>query len=306
MSASQAIEAGLDAELLRSRVRSGRWQRIHRGVYATFSGELGRDAELWAAVLSAGTGAVLSHGSAAELQKLSDEPSRVVHVTVPAERRIQPVRGVALHRSRRAAQAVHPTAMPPRTRVEDPILDLVDAARGLDEAVGWVTRGLGRRLTTPDRLQAALAMRSRIRWRAVLTELLSPDLAGVLSVLEHRYVRDVERPHNLPAGDRQAAFRQDGRSGYRDALYREYRLAVELDGQLAHPAEKKWRDARRDNVAAAGGITTLRFGWQDVTARPCEVGAQVAAVLTRRGYAGARPRSPACPVGRSATSAQGA
>jgi hypothetical protein len=186
---------------------------------------------------------MLSHQSAAELQKLSDEPSRAVHVTVPAERQVQPVRGATMHRSRRALQAMHPSAMPPRTRIEDTILDLVDTARSLDDAVGWVTRGLGRRLTTPDRLRAALAMRSRIRWRAVLTELLSPDLAGVLSVLEHRYVRDVERPHNLPAGDRQAGFRQDGRSGYRDSLYREYQLAVELDGQLAHPAEKKWRDA---------------------------------------------------------------
>ena len=308
MTASQATEAGLDAGLLRSRVRSGRWQRVHRGVYATFSGELGRDAELWAVVLSAGPGAMLSHLSAAELQKLTDEPSRVVHVTVPADRQVQPVRGVTMHRSRRAAETVHPSAMPPRTRVEDTILDLVDTARSLDEAVGWITLGLGRRLTTPDRLRAALATRSRIRWRAVLTALLSPDLVGyVLSrCWSIRYVRDVERPHNLPAGDRQAGFRQDGRSGYRDALYREYRLAVELDGQLAHPAEKKWQDARRDNVAAAGGITTLRFGWPDVTARPCDVGAQVAAVLSRRGYTGARPCSAECPVGRSATSAQGA
>jgi hypothetical protein len=196
--------------------------------------------------------------------------------------------------------------MPPRTRVEDTILDLVDGSRSLDEAVGWVTRGLGRRLTTPDRLRLALGRRHRIRWRAALTELLSPDLTGVLSVLEHRYVRDVQPPHNLPVAARQARFRQGGRSGYRDALYREYRLAVELDGQLAHPAEKKWRDARRDTVAAAGGITTLRFGWLDVTARPCDVAAQVAAVLSRSGYAGARPCSPDCPVGRSATSAHGA
>lgn len=302
----QAAAAGVGKELLRSRTAQGRWQRVHCGVYATFSGELSRRVQLWAAMLSAGPGAVLSHRSAAELHRLTDDPAQLTHVMAPVERKVCRCPGVVIHRSRRAAEATHPSAMPPRTRVEDTILDLVDTPRSLDEAVGWVTRGLGRRLTTADRLRAALAKRGRIRWRAVLTELLSPDLAGVLSVLEHRYVRDVERPHNLPAGDRQAGFRQDGRSGYQDALYREYQLAVELDGQLAHPAEKKWRDARRDNVAAAGGITTLRFGWPDVTARPCDVGAQVAAVLSQRGYTEARPCSPACPVGRSATSAQGA
>jgi hypothetical protein len=306
VTASQAVGAGLNEELLRSRVRQGRWQRIHRGVYATFSGELSREAELWAAVLCAGPGAMLSHRSAAELQKLTDEPSQVVHVTLPAERRVQPICGVVIHRSRRAARVAHPAATPPRTRVEETILDLVDAARSEDEAVGWITRGLGRRLTTADRLGAALAGRSRIRWRVVLTELLSQDLAGTQSVLEWRYVRDVERPHHLPAAERQASFRQGGRSGYRDALYRRFGLAVELDGRLAHPAEQKWRDARRDNIAAAGGITTLRFGWQDVATRPCEVAAQVAAVLSRGGFTGARPCSPTCPVGRSAASAQGA
>jgi very-short-patch-repair endonuclease len=125
-------------------------------------------------------------------------------------------------------------------------------------------------------------------------------MAGVLSVLEFRYVRDVERRHHLPAAERQASFRQNRRAGYRDALYRDFGVAVELDGRLAHPADRKWRDARRDNIAAAGGIITLRFSWQDVTTRPCDVAAQVAAVLRRRGYTAARPCSPACPVGRTA------
>jgi Transcriptional regulator, AbiEi antitoxin len=300
VTARQAVRAGVSRELLRSRVSQGRWQRVHCGVYATFSGELSRPAELWAAVLSAGPGAVLSHRSAAELQKLSDEPSQVIHVTVPGDRKVRRAQGVVIHRSRRAAQAAHPSATPPRTRVEETILDLVDAARSLDEAVGWITRGLGRGATTQARLRTALAGRGRIRWRRQLTGLLGADMAGALSVLEFRYVRDVERQHHLPPTERQASFRQDGRAGYRDALYRDFGVAVELDGRLAHPAERKWRDARRDNLAAAGGITTLRFSWQDVTARPCDVAAQVAAVLRRGGYDAARPCSPACPVGRTA------
>jgi hypothetical protein len=293
---AQAIAAGMSDEVIRSRLRLGRWQRIHRGVYATFSGEATRAAVLWAAVLAVGEGAALSHRSAAELWKLTDEPSESVHVTVPASRRVCRPEGVVVHISGRAARAVHPVLAPPRTRVEETILDLVDGAGTVDEVIGWVTRGLGRRLTVQEKLRAALAQRSRIRWRAALTQFLSADMAGVLSVLEYRYFHNVEQPHGLPARKRQVWFRQGRRSGYRDNLYERYGLVVELDGQIAHPAEEKWKDVRRDNIAVSWGLTTLRFGWRDVTLKPCETAAQVAAVLARRGYTGFHGCSPDCPV----------
>jgi len=298
ITADQALQAGLSRALLRSRVRRGRWQRIHRGVYATFSGELSRAAIMWAAVLAAGQGAMLSHRSAAELDKLTDERSDPVHVTIPAERRAEPRPGVVLHRSRRAADAAHPALAPPRTRIEETILDLAAAATTLDDMVGWVTRGIGRRLTTRDRLAAVLLQRPPAHWHRQLAELLSEDMAGVHSPLEWRYVRDVERPHGLPAAVRQVVFVRAGRRGYRDVLYEQYRTAVELDGSIAHPAESRWRDIRRDNAAAADGVTTLRFGWLDVTRDPCAVAAEIARALSQRGYGGSRPCSPGCPVGR--------
>jgi hypothetical protein len=141
-----------------------------------------------------------------------------------------------------------------------------------------------------------LELRPRMRWRAELAELLTLDAAGLHSVLELRYHRDVERPHGLPKGTRQARFRR-GHNEYRDVLYEAYLTAVELDGELAHIGEAWRRDARRDNAAAADGIMTLRYGWFDVTKSPCQVAAEVARVLARRGFAGARPCSPSCPVG---------
>ena len=57
----QATGAGIAPYTIRSRVRSGRWQRLQRGVYASFSGEPTRETTLWAALLRAGPGAVLSH-----------------------------------------------------------------------------------------------------------------------------------------------------------------------------------------------------------------------------------------------------
>jgi hypothetical protein len=293
----QATEAGLSKELLKSRVRQGRWQRIHRGVYATFSGKLSREAVLWAAVLSAGPDAMLSFRSAGEVDGLTDEVGQFVHVTVPAERRVRHSDGIVVHYSRRAREARHPALTPPRTRVEETVLDLVGTASTPDQAIGLLTRALGRRLTTPERLRAAMGQRAHLRWRGELAALLSDDMRGVLSVLEFRYHRDVERPHDLTPGERQVPAGQNGRRQYRDVLYRAYRLVVELDGRVAHPSESRWRDISRDNAAAVVGFTTMRFGWLDVSTHPCRVAAQVASVLSQRGYTRARPCSPACPVG---------
>jgi hypothetical protein len=300
----QAVEAGLTVGQITARVRFGRWRRMHRGVYATFSGEPARLAQLWAAVLSAGADAMLSHQTAAELARLTDRPSELVHVTVPIARRVVKSAGIVIHYSSRAREALHPAKLPPQTRIEETVLDLAGAAQTLDDACGWVTRSLQRGLTTQASLGYYLELRSKIRWRTELAELLTLDAAGLHSVLEMRYRRDVERPHGLPKGIRQARFRRGGHNEYRDVLYEAYLTAVELDGELAHIGEAWRRDARRDNAAAADGIMTLRYSWFDVTKSPCQVAAEVARVLARRGFAGARPCSPSCPVGadrRSAT-----
>ncbi len=296
VTSAQAATAGMTRSATRARVQTGRWQPVHRGVYATFSGQVSRLAELWAAVLYAGPGAMLSHQTAAELARVIDTPSQLVHVTVPAERRVSRTPGMVVHVSARASEMLHPARVPPQTRIEETVLDLVDQADRLDDAVGWVTRALGRRLTTQDRLRAALAQRARLRWRRELTELLSPDLAGLMSVLERRYQRDVERRHGLPAGARQVRARRGDRTEYRDVLYGEYATCVELDGRLAHPGEDRWRDIRRDNAVAADGGVTLRYGWLDVTAWSCQTAAEVDRALRSRGFPGARPCSPTCPV----------
>jgi hypothetical protein len=300
LTAGQATSGGLTRDVIRSRLRQGRWQRLHAGVYATFSGQVPRSALLWAAVLRAGPDAMLSHATAAELGSLVDRPSELIHLTLPASRRIRPVSGAVVHVSRRAGQARHPTLTPPRTRIEETVLDLADSARNIDEAYGWITRAVGRGLTSQDRLREAMQRRRRLRWRAELAEVLTADWAGVHSALEHWYLHDVERPHTLPRGVRQARVRRGDRIAYRDVLYEDYGVAVELDGRAAHPGDLRWRDIYRDNAAAADGILTLRYGWLDVRQRPCLVAAQVTQVLRRRGYGAARPCAPSCPVSAEA------
>jgi hypothetical protein len=294
---SQAAAVGLPRGVVASHVRYGRWQRLHPGVFATFSGAPSRVAALWAAALSAGSGAVLSYQTAAELVGLITRPSDVVHVTIPSSRRVVSRPGLVIHISARAAAARHPVRLPPQTRVEETIFDLAGTAQTIDDACAWVSRGLGSRLTTQDKLRQALEVRTKMRWRAELAELLTADAAGFHSVLERRYNRDVERPHGLPIAQRQVRIRIGDHNEYRDALYGAYRTAVELDGDATHCADARRRDIRRDNAAAADGIVTLRYGWFDVTQTPCRVAAEVARVLADRGFAGAQPCREGCPVG---------
>ena len=145
--------------MIKFRVRSGRWQQLHPGVYATFTGGPGHSAQLWAAVLAAGPGAVLSHETAAELQRLADKPAASIHVTVPRQRHVAAIRGVSLHRSGRAVEAVQRDSNPPRTRVEETVLDLTQTAANFDDVCGWVTRAFARDLTDEERLRAAMRQR---------------------------------------------------------------------------------------------------------------------------------------------------
>jgi Transcriptional regulator, AbiEi antitoxin len=299
LSAQQAMAGGLTRGMIRARVRSGRWRKLQYGVYATFSGVPNREAVLWAAVLRAGSGAVLSHYTAAELYELTDWPSSAIHLTIPEQRRVTALPGIKIHIANRAELAAHPTLLPPRTRLEETVLDLAGAARTADEACGWITRGVGRGLTTQERLRRALGQRARVRFRAEITEVLSDEWAGVNSPLEYRYVKWVELPHCLPRSTRQAAATRAGRREYRDVLYDGYGLIVELDGRAAHPGDTRWSDIQRDNAALASGLVTLRYGWDDLRMRPCLVADQVYRALARSGPVTARPCSPACPVTRT-------
>jgi hypothetical protein len=298
----QALNHGVPGNTATGRARSGTWQRLQRGTYATFSGVPPREARLWAALLRAGPGAVLSHETAAEVHELTDRPSRKIHVTVPANRnpaRLGEIPGVVIHRSRNVASQPLPPWQLPRTPIAETILDLVASSKTFDDAYSWLSRATGRQLTTVEMIRAALAARKKMRWRPWLADALDDLAEGIVFPLERRYVRDVERAHGLPTARRQA--RRDLASGvrYLDNHYERYWLCVELDGQSSHPPEQKWRDADRDNDNIFhDGAETVRFGLRDVTTRRCVQAANLAALFMRRGWdgSGLHPCGPDCPV----------
>jgi hypothetical protein len=295
---AQARTAGMSRHAIDWRLHSDRWQRVHRGVYVAFSGKPDRERLRWAAVLGAGPAAALSHQSAAELYGMIPAPEDgPIHVTVPSGLPVCGLRGVVIHYSKRLEAARHPALLPPRTRVEETILDLAVAAATEIDAIAWILTGCASRRTTPARVAAAMRDRARLRRRKLLTGAVEDARIGVHSTLEHGYLHRVEGPHGLPRGTRQRRTRRNGVSRYEDVRYEAYGIVVELDGRAAHPEEERWKDAHRDNASAARGLVTLRYSYADVMHRPCEVAAEVARALRGRGdFGDLRACGAGCPA----------
>lgn len=165
---NQALGSGIPLSVVDGLLRSGRWLTLQRGVYLAHTGEPSREAALWGAVLLAGDGAALSHQTAAELFQISAQPSSLIHVAIPHGRQMSPAAGIVIHRSSRLADAVHPALLPPRTRLEETVLDLAGQATVFEAAFGPVCTAIQRHLTGSSRRSAlgrpAPRQRARRAW----------------------------------------------------------------------------------------------------------------------------------------------
>jgi len=292
VSRQQLIDLGLTRAQAAANVDNGRWQRVHPGVYATFTGPISASQQVWAALLLAGPGSAACCSTALWLFGVLDRTPETLHISIP-EARVRPLTNVRMHRRRalnRPAPPVHPVAAPPRIRVEESVLDeCTRLAEG--EVVALVLRAVQRGKTTAGRLEGALTARSMQPKRSLIYDVLADARSGVASPLEAHYRRRVEAPHRLPTGARNLVdVDERGRRRFRDVDYRRWGLIVELDGREAHPVDEAFREMRRDNDTTKSGRATLRFGWRDVVGEPCVAAAQVGLALQQRGWPGAPRR----------------
>ena len=98
----------------------------------------------------------------------------------------------------------------------------------MDQAATVIAEACQSGRVAPADLVQALADRPRLRHRRSLGPIVADIAAGSHSLLELRYLRDVERRHALPAGLRQRAVENE----FTDVFYRGFGLVVELDGRL--------------------------------------------------------------------------
>jgi hypothetical protein len=328
---AQALAAGLTERAIEWRLAKGRWARVHPGVYLTTPGRNDWEMRALAALLHAGPGSALFGRSSGHVWGLCPE-QETIEVVLPAARRVRPADGVAIRRSRHVPERVHPTEWPHRVRAEHTVFDMSQGAT-FDRAVSLVARAIGLGIASAASLRTALDHRRGQTHAGPLREALAEVAVGTESPAELRYVRDVECAHGLPSGTRQAPFgtarpgqerpaggrrfpvagdsRRDDRLvlargtpvagvGWRDIEYEGGDLVVEVDGRLGHEGWRaRQREGRRDRKAAVAGRLTIRCYWPDLVPSACELAADVAAILTQRGWTGRpRPCGKDCPVGR--------
>ena len=247
-----------------AKIKFGRWQRVHAGVYATFTGPITRDAQLWAAVLAAGPGAQLSHQTAAEINRLTDHQSPFIHVTIPANRRItsprrrdhspvvQPDLRLAICPRRPAVHLCRGDGRRPGARRDRSRRRHRPGNRRLRQEQG--KRGTAHR-SSGRQEEAPLARRPRRDHPAPARAARTPSSSTATTTTSSK------RTGCRRAAKQVKYIKPDGSRGYRDRYYEKYKLIVELDGKQYHPPEHRGRDQDRDNDAAATVGATLRYGW---------------------------------------------
>jgi hypothetical protein len=215
------------------------------------------------------------------------DDSGPITLVVARPRKLVEPDGYRLQRVSGFEPRVQWNAGPPRLRLEDAILHLAAAQSTPWRTIGILTDACGTRRTTPGRLLATVTALPRLPGRRFIRDVLHDLDSGACSVLEHGYLRRVERAHRLPGAERQVSTRTDRGREYRDVRYARYGTIVELDGRIYHEsAAQRDLDLDRDLDAAVAGELTVRLGWGQVFDRTCRTALRLGALLRARGWAG--------------------
>ena len=280
-SRAQLIALGLSTETIDHRLRGGRLQIVHRGVYGL--GPLGSKLSRWmASVLAGGPGAVLSHRSAAELWGLLDGFTGPIHLTVPCRRRAR--RGIRLHRSSLPEDEMTEFEGIPVSTVPRTVLDCSEALseRRVERLINEAdVLRLHDRLSIPDLLQR-YPRRSGTRALRKALEQRNAGSTRTRSELEERFLELVDEI-GLPRPEINAALHLSGIGIEVDALWRAERVAVELDSRQFHDTPLAFeRDRRRDRRLVAAGWRPLRITWRQLEEEPAAVARDLTAMLVAR------------------------
>lgn len=278
----QLLATAVSPSAIDRRMRNGRLECVHLGVYALpHTRELSLAAET-AAILACGERAVLSHHSAATLWGLRPGVARPVHVTIPGERGCPAPTGVTVHRSLTLTAA--DVRIHERLPVTSPARTLLDVAATLPDrdVEGLVYEGVfALRIVTFDEIGAVLSRAGGHPGRARLARVASAheEPAKTDSPPEARLLALI-RAAGLPEPQTQVPVLH-----YQlDFLWPDLRLAVEVDAYGTHGSPTRFEsDRRRDaRLLTERGITVLRVTRAAIEQRPLEVIALVARAIGQR------------------------
>jgi very-short-patch-repair endonuclease len=264
VSRDQLLEVGYKRHAIDHRIRTGRLHPLHRGIYAVGRPHVTDHGRWMAAVLACGSGAVISHSSAAALWRIGPETRRLVELSLPSlSRRCRP--GLQIHQ--RPALQERDLTVEYGIPVTTPVQTLIDMSLRLDRS--GVERMINEadkyNVTHPPQLREALGLRAG-----------EPGVARLRFILDRRTFRltkeELERrflPLARKAGLPTPLTGRWVNEFEVDFYWPDLGLVVETDGLRYHraPAEQA-RDRLRDQAHTAAGLTPLRFPHEQVRYEP--------------------------------------
>jgi very-short-patch-repair endonuclease len=266
---SQLTALGLRDDAIDYRLTVGRLWIVMPRIYAVGHRRLPPLGKLMAAVLSSGSGAVLSYQSAAALWGIRDMGGGLIHVTVPSKSRS--TKFVRRHHVVLPDDEVTVHEGIPVTTVPRTVLDL--AARSSADDVEVAIRQveflrLYDQLSLLELFTRYPGRRGTARVRIALARIEALPSGRVRSPLETKFLPFLRR-HRLPRPRLNAWITVDGKRFQVDCHGADIGEIVELDSWQAHGTRSGFRDDRaRDRTLRAAGYGVTRISWSQLDDEP--------------------------------------
>lgn len=259
----QLAALGLGRGAIRSRLERNWLHPLHRAVYAVGQRKLRREAQWMAAVLAYGPGTVLSHRAGGAHWELVRAGS-LCEVTVATPRRSRP--GIRVHRANLPADEVTVHEGIPITTVPRTLFDLaaVLPQRQLERAINeaevlhlWDELSLDRLLHRYPRHKGNTAVRAALQQRRQGSTATKSELEEMFLALTD--AAGIPRPEvNVLVEGIEV-----------DAVWRDVRLVVELDGRDTHGTAAAFeRDRQRDRALQVAGWRPVRITYRQMRDAP--------------------------------------
>ena len=261
---AQLVALGVDDSAISRWAVSGYLHQELPRVYAVGHRAQSVEAGLVAAVLYAGPGAMLSHGTALWWLGLIDTRPRMIHVSSP--RRCQSLRGIIVH-GRRPCERTWEKALP-TTSLEQALLDY--AAVAPPERLRYVLANADYHQVLDIPALQVIAGNGRAgstKLRSALTR-HEPKLAHTRSPLERLFLPLCERA-GIPLPD---AVNVLIKGVLVDAVWWEQKLVVELDGKDNHSSWNQIQsDRSKELILRRASFEVRRYGTRQLEEEAAEV-----------------------------------
>jgi very-short-patch-repair endonuclease len=275
-SRAQLLAAGLGRGALAHRLSTRRYRRMYQAIYLLGYGRPTFRQWLWATLLLGGSGAALSHRTAAGLWRMLPTNEDVIDVSLP-DRFVRPRHGLRIHRTRIdlnadvVALGGLAVTSPVRT-----VCDLV-VSEATEVAEAALTEALVHRQLPAGAVRALEGRLVRHVGAAKVRRLLAAEQEfGYTRSAAERRLRALLAGSGLPM----PRFNELINGHLVDCHWPVQRLLLEVDAFGTHGDRRSFeRDRRRDQDHLAAGYRVIRITWRQLVQEPGRVLVRIAQTL---------------------------